>query len=105
MYRIIHNLGFNYIFISLLNLTKHHTFVISLYTKAIHHQYQHYHHSNFNQQVSNIDKDKNTMNNPNYEIINNSGKSIRYVKPYFQEFKTHAKGRWIGRYSFNSYIL
>jgi hypothetical protein len=26
-----------------------------------------------------------------------SGKVVRYVKPYFQDFKTHAKGRWIGR--------
>ena len=32
-----------------------------------------------------------------YEIRTENGKYTRYVKPYFQEFKTFAKGRWIGR--------
>ena len=36
--------------------------------------------------------------NPDYKIIiDNSGRSIRAVKPYIQEFVTFCKGRWIGR--------
>lgn len=29
--------------------------------------------------------------------IENEGRYTRYVKPYFQDFRTHAKGRWLGR--------
>ena len=29
--------------------------------------------------------------------IENDGKYTRYVTPYFQDFRTHAKGRWLGR--------
>lgn len=32
-----------------------------------------------------------------YVIANDSGRYVRHVKPYFQEFRTFAKGRWIGR--------
>jgi tRNA pseudouridine synthase 9 len=30
---------------------------------------------------------------PEYSIVN----GVRYVKPYVHEFKTFAKGRWLGR--------
>lgn len=30
-------------------------------------------------------------------IIEDNDRYVRSVKPYFQEFRTHAKGRWIGR--------
>ena len=32
-----------------------------------------------------------------YDVQLRDSKCIRYVKPYFQDFRTHAKGRWIGR--------
>jgi len=32
-----------------------------------------------------------------YDVQLKDSKCIRYVKPYFQDFRTHAKGRWIGR--------
>lgn len=32
-----------------------------------------------------------------YIISSDSGRYVRHVKPYFQEFRTFSKGRWIGR--------
>jgi hypothetical protein len=32
-----------------------------------------------------------------YEVVNTGDRYIRYVKPYFQDFRTFAKGRWLGR--------
>ena len=35
--------------------------------------------------------------NCEYEIISSGDRYTRYVKPYFQDFRTFAKGRWLGR--------
>lgn len=37
---------------------------------------------------------------PEYQVVEDEhlgGRAVRFVKPYVQEFKTFAKGRWLGR--------
>ena len=57
-------------------------------------------HQTFNTTIGQMPK-KNAVAKPVHELceynIESGDRYIRHVKPYFQDFRTFAKGRWIGR--------
>lgn len=44
-----------------------------------------------------LDRDFDLIADDIYQVKIENKEFVRYVRPYFQDFKTHAKGRWLGR--------